>query len=94
MKKMDLLTSNHFEFLKFLKSQLPLYHKSNIFFRDLQYGIMEYMEKDKNEKVKYSEAEKMAQALAEFFESKEIFKKLDHQTWVLNYPKFTKQSSS
>jgi len=93
MKKIDLLTSNHYEFLKFLKSQFPLYHKSNIFFRDLQYGIMEFMEKDKKEKVKYSEAEKMAHAVAEYFESKEIFKKLDHQTWSLNYPKFTKQSS-
>jgi len=55
---------------------------------------MEFMEKDKKEKVKYSEAEKMAHAVAEFFESKDIFKKLDHQTWVLNYPKFNKQSST
>jgi hypothetical protein len=94
MKRLDLLTSNHFEFLNYLKSQYPIYHKSNIFFRDLQYGVMEFMQIDKNEKVKYSEAEKMAKAVAEFFESKEIFKKLDHQTWVLNYPKFSNQSSS
>jgi len=93
MKKIDLLTSNHIEFLKFLKTQFPLFHKSNVFFRDLQYGVMEYFEKEKKDKVKYSEAETIAREYAAFMEKKEIFKKLDHQTWVLNYPDFTKKAS-
>ncbi len=93
MNKTDLLTSNHIEFLKFLKTQFPLYHKSNVFFRDLQYGIMEYFEKEKKDKVKYAEAEKIAEEFVTFMEKKEIFKKLDHQTWVLNYPDFTKKAS-
>ncbi len=93
MKKIDLLTSNHLEFLRFLKTQFPLFHKSNIFFRDLQYGVMEYFEQKKNIKVKYSEAETIARKYAEFMEKKEILRKLDHQTWVLNYPDFTKKAS-
>lgn len=93
MQKIDLLTSNHLEFLRFLKTQFPLFHKSNIFFRDLQYGVMEYFEQKKKLKVKYTEAETIARKYAEFMEKKEIFRKLDHQTWVLNYPDFTKKAS-
>lgn len=93
MKKTDIITSNHIEFLNFLKTQIPLYHKSNIFFRDIQYGVMEYFEKKKKTKVKYSEAEEIGREYTRFMEKKEIFKKLDHQTWVLHYPDFTKKAS-
>lgn len=93
MKKADQLTDNHIEFLKFLKTQFPLYHKSNIFFRDIQYGIMEYFEKEKKNKISYSDAEIIARKFAEFMEKKEIFGKIDHQTWVLNYQEFTKKAS-
>ncbi len=93
MKKINLLTSNHIEFLRFLKTQFPLFHKSNIFFRDLQYGVMEYFEKEKKSKVKYKEAEEIARVYVEFMEKKDIFKKIDHQSWVLNYPDFTQKAS-
>ncbi len=93
MKKNDILKSNHIEFLRFLKTQFPLYHKSNVFFRDLHYGVMEYFEQKKKTRVKYSEAEGIAREFVNFMEKKEIFRKLDHQTWVLNYPDFTKKAS-
>jgi hypothetical protein len=93
MKKIDLLTSNHTEFLKFLKSQFPLYHKSNVFFRDLQYGVIEYFASVKKMKVPYAEADGIARQLADNLEKKEVLKKLDHQTWVLQYPEFTKKAS-
>jgi len=93
MNKLDVLKNNHIEFLRFLKKQLPLYHKSNVFFRDLQYGVMEYFEKEKKTKVKYTDAEEIALSFAEYMENNEIFKKLDKQTWVLHYPDFTKKAS-
>jgi ABC-type thiamine transport system substrate-binding protein len=93
MNKIDMVTTSHDEFLKFLKSQFPLFHKSNVFLRDLQYGVMEYFQKEKKAKVKYVEAEVIARKFAEFLEKKDILRKLDSKTWMLNYPEFTKKAS-
>jgi hypothetical protein len=93
MNKTDIVTNNHIEFLEFLKSQFPLFHKSNVFFRDLQYGVMEYFEKEKKTKVTYIEAEVITRKFTEFMETKNILRKLDSKTWMLNYPEFTKKAS-
>lgn len=93
MKKADLITSNHIDFLYYLKSKFPLYHKSNVFFRDLQYGVIHYLQDKKKVKITYSEAEKICHEVTAFLEKKDILKKLDHQTWLLNYPDFAKKAS-
>lgn len=88
MNARDIILSNQSEFLKFLKSKFPLIHTSNIFFRDFHYGVMSFLD-DHGMKIKYTEAEGVAREIGDELEKKEIFKKIDYQSWKLNYPEFT-----
>ena len=88
MNPIDHIISNKAEFLKYLKSKFTLIHESNVFFRDLHYGIMSYAEDTLREKLKYFDAEKGAYAVAAELEKQGIFKKIDDRTWLLNYPEF------
>jgi hypothetical protein len=92
MDKLQLLTSNHIEFFTYLKDRIPVYHKSNIFFRDVQYGIMGYF-KNKKVRITYAQAEEVAGKFLEAMEKKELLRKLDKQSWVLEYPDFSKKAS-
>ena len=87
MNGKDIILANQSEFLKFLKSKFTLIHTSNIFFRDFHYGVRWYLA-DHGAKLNYSEAEIVAKELVIEFEKKEIFKKIDHQSWKLNYAEF------
>ena len=88
MKANDLILFNQSEFLKLLKSQFTLIHTSNIFFRDFHYGVMSFLG-DHGMKVTYSKAESIARELGAELEKLGVFKKIDHQSWKLNYPEFT-----
>ena len=87
MNEVEIIVNSQTEFLKFLKSKFTLIHQSNIFFRDFHYGIMSYLE-DRGRKKKYLDAEKIAREVGTEFEKKGVFKKIDHQSWLLNYPEF------
>jgi hypothetical protein len=80
-------TIPHEEFLAFMKSKFQLYHLSNVFFRDLQYGVMEFLQR-RGFSVKYGASEAAANELIASLVEKNILKKLDGQTWLLNYPSF------
>jgi hypothetical protein len=75
------------EFLLFLKEKFSLIHNSNFFFRDLDYGMMAFL-RSKGKKINHADSEKMALAMAERLVGEGIFKKIDHQSWCLNYPRF------
>ena len=83
-KKSQYIIGNQVEFLNFMKSRAQLIHLSNVFFRDLHFAVMEFLKK-KNVKVGQTEAEMVAREIASHFEKKNIFKKLNTQTWMLNY---------
>ena len=87
MKESELILNNQSEFLKFLKTKFALIHKSNLFFRDFHYGLMSYLE-EYGTKVKYTAAELIAKEVGEGFEKNGVLKKIDHQSWLLNYPDF------
>jgi len=87
MKAIEYVLNNQKEVLSFLKSRFPMYHLSNFFFRDVQYGIKAMLE-EKGVKVRYGEAEKAARALVEKLEQMKIFRPIDRQSWVVNYPEF------
>jgi hypothetical protein len=88
MNTRDLILTNQSEFLKFLKSKFTLIHTSNVFFRDFHYGVMSYLH-DHGIKLQYREAEDLAREITIELEKREIFKKIDYQSWKLNYPEFT-----
>ena len=62
-------------------------HLSNFFFRDFHYGVMSFLN-DHGIKVKYTESETIAQEIGTALEREGIFKKIDHQSWLLVYPEF------
>jgi len=75
------------EFLAFLKTKFPLIHNSNFFFRDLHYGVMAYLS-SKGKHAGYARSERLARDIAANLEREGIFKKIDHQSWCVNYPEF------
>ena len=87
MNALEYIVHHKVEFLKFLKSKFPLYHLSNIFFRDLHFGVSAFL-KQHGKKVSYTEAETVAHAVGDMFEKDGTFKRIDHQSWLLMYPDF------
>jgi hypothetical protein len=86
-KKSQYIIGNQVEFLQFMHSRASMFHLSNIFFRDLHYAAMEFLKK-KMVKVGYTEAEQVAREIALHFEKNNLLKKLNAQTWMLNYPEY------
>ena len=87
-KKSQYIIGNQIEFLHFMRKRAPLYHLSNIFFRDLHFAVIEFLKK-KDVKVGQTEAEQVAREVGLHFEKKNMFKKLDANTWMLNYPDYS-----
>ena len=84
---LNTLKNNDEILLKFLKAKFPVFHNSNIFFRDFQYGIRSFLEK-KDIIVTYKESENLAIDIAEYFTGKGIFQRVNNQGWKVNYPEF------
>lgn len=76
--------------LNYLKSKYPLFHRSNVFLRDIQFGIKHYLE-SKEIKIKYTESEQLAKEFIKYLESKGILRKISEQIYLLNYPEFAAQ---
>ena len=89
VEHLNLFKDKRNDFLKFLKAKYHLYHLSNVFFRDLHYGVMAYLELNKV-KFKYLAAEELTRKVIESLEEENVLKKLDKLTWVLHYPEFKK----
>lgn len=89
MKHLEYVLKNEKEVLAFLKTQYPLYHLSNVFFRDVQYGIQKFFER-RGESVAYPLAERIAREYVEKLEREKTLTRIDRQTWVLNYPEYKK----
>ncbi len=89
LEHLKLFEEKRVDFLKFLKAKYHLYHLSNVFLRDMHYGVMAYLEVNKI-KFKYLEAEELTRKVMEALEAGNILRKIDKLTWVLNYPEFKK----
>ena len=89
MKQLTYILENYKDVLTFLRSKFPLYHQSNFFFRDVQYGIQSLLER-KGMKTGYTDAEMIAREFVQKLEKERIFLPVDRQTWVVNYPEYRK----
>ncbi len=87
-KNLELLKQEKKSLLGFLKAKFPMFHNSNFFYRDLQYGVLSFMQK-KGIEVTYTEAGRLADAISEEFENKGIFVRINKIGWKINYPEFT-----
>jgi len=92
MKNIDHILESDADVLAFLQTRYPLYHLSNVFFRDIQYGIQVMLER-KGVKVGYSEAERFAREFVSRLEKKKILVPIDRQSWVLYYEEFKTKSA-
>ena len=86
-KHLELLRRENDSLLAFLKAKFPMFHNSNFFFRDLQYGIRSFLEK-KNIMISYTEADDLAKIIAKDLEDKGIFVRVNQQGWKINHPEF------
>ncbi|HTY58600.1 MAG TPA: hypothetical protein VMF59_07260 [Bacteroidota bacterium] len=75
------------EVLAFLKTRFPLYHRSNVFFRDIQYGIMLFLERN-GIRAGYPESESIAHQFVAALVRDGILVAIDGQSWALNYPEY------
>lgn len=80
------------EFLQFLRSRYHLFHASNVFFRDLHYGVMTYLEQQKMAQ-NYITAEDITREVIAHYETAGILKPLNERTWVLILEEFRAVSS-
>ncbi len=87
MDQREYILNHDIEVLHFLHSRYPLYHLSNVFFRDVQYGLRALLE-EKGMKAGYARAEELAREYIAHLEKKKILKPLDGQSWVLDYEEF------
>ncbi len=92
MKKNNLLLerliAEKIIFLNYFKSLFPLFHNSNVFFRDIQFTIVRFFDL-KGKKLSYSESEFLTEGLVNNLVNEQILKPVHKATWKLNYPLFT-----
>jgi hypothetical protein len=89
MNAVESVLHNEHEVLNHLKNRLPIFHLSNIFFRDIQYGIQSYL-KGRRHKVSYTTAEAIARQFVAQLEKKKTLRPVDRQTWVVDHVAFRK----
>jgi hypothetical protein len=83
------IKSNPTSFLEFMRAnKYPVYHKSNLFFRDFQYGLWRYL-KENQSKVPYADMEKVTNELVTDWEWRGLLKRVNRQSFELNMPEFT-----
>ncbi len=87
--EVDKLIAEKTILLNYFKSIFPVFHNSNIFFRDFQYAIQRYLE-FKSIKVTYAQAEVITNKLATHLEAEGIFARVNPIGWRLNYKLFKK----
>jgi len=81
------ITGDPKAFLAFLKSKYLMFHKSNVFFRDLHYGVMAYLE-SRGLACRYGETEEIAWKVIETLEQAGFLIRVDDRTWCLQYEEF------
>jgi hypothetical protein len=77
-------------FLNYLKAKFPIFHNSNLFSRDFQYGLKSFLEK-KGIKISDNNLVTLSGQFSSFYETQGIFIKTSNQGWKLNYPDFITQ---
>jgi hypothetical protein len=85
----ELFIDKRQDFLGFLKTRYSLFHLSNLFFRDLHYGVMAFLEMNKLPHA-YSKSEDLARQVIEGYEKTGLLIRIDDRSWMLNYLPFKK----
>ena len=92
MKALDHILSHSGEFLDFLRGRVPVFHLSNIFFRDIHYAIMAFAALH-GLSLDYTRAEDAARQVIEKLEKDKVIVRIDQQTWVVHKEEFRKPNT-
>ncbi len=87
MKEIDFVLNHKSQFLGYFRSKFPVFHNSNIFYRDLRYAV-KYFLKSGGFKVSDMELEGVLNALVKVMVSDGILRIVSQGVWSLNYPEF------
>lgn len=81
------LKSETLNFLNYMKAKVPVFHNSNIFYRDLENGVKGFYEK-KGTRLKNADAEVITKEYLEHLENEKVLVKTSPQGWKVNYTDF------
>ncbi len=84
----NLIVSEQEKFLNYYKFRFPVFHKSNVFYRDLEYSTKYYLE-SRNITISGKELTQVTQEFIKHLVSQGIFVYMSPLTWMLNYPEFS-----
>ena len=84
MNNLNELITNKEIFFNFMKEKYPIFHNSNIFFRDLLYAIKNYFER-KNHSLTYAQCEKLAFEFTGYLTSNNEITKVSENAWKVNF---------
>lgn len=80
MKAHEHILSHGGEFLSYLRTRVPVFHLSNVFFRDIHYAVIA-LASEHGMRVGYTEAEDIARQLIARLEKEKVLVPIDRQTW-------------
>ena len=83
----EIILQNDLEVLRFLKARYPVYHASNIFLRDVQYGLAAFLS-PRGILLRSAGLEELARTFLTQMERKGILRQIDEQTWAVTYEEF------
>ena len=87
MATADIFIDYPYELLSYMREiHKPVFHNSNVFLRDVQYSIQDYFEDRQGKTIRDTEAQSIAEEVARAYERKGIFRKVNPQGFVLNFP--------
>ena len=75
------------------KTRKPVFHKSNIFFRDVQYALRDYFDRVENVTITTPEAERMAHEVVELYIERGLLREVGNQSYLLDMPEFATPKS-
>jgi hypothetical protein len=75
------------------RTRKPVFHKSNVFFRDIEYAIRDYFDTVEREPVTLPEAERMARNVVELYTQSGILREVNNQAYVLDSPEWMTPTS-
>ncbi|HEY9165908.1 MAG TPA: hypothetical protein VIS48_07070 [Candidatus Kryptonia bacterium] len=92
MREIEFVRSTKKQYLEYLRSKFPIFHLSNVFYRDLRYGLKYYL-KENGFSISDAELENTLNALVFEMVKDSILKPVSSGVWTVNYPEFKTKTS-
>lgn len=91
MNGLEFIKTHRIDFLNFTRTRVPLFHRSNVFHKDLKYSLQAYMLQH-GYRLSDVELEGILNALVSMLISDGIFKQISDKCWTVIYPEYQTKS--